>query len=126
LTSSQSAEFFNEFNRLQNELVPAEELERAKRSILGSFALTLENSEGILGRTLELIRIGLPMNYWDTYPGRIQAVTAADVQRVARKYLGAGKVQLLAVGERKAIEEGLGKFGPVEIVDPNKMGAEAK
>lgn len=121
VTEPAVAEFFKEFARLQNEPVPDAELEQAKRSILGSFALTLENPQGILARTLELVQNGLPMNYWDVYPARIQAVTAADVQRVARKYLAQGKIQLLAVGERKAIEAGLGKFGPLEVVDPDKI-----
>lgn len=114
-------EFFYEFDRLQDEPVPAEELERAKRSIIGSFAGTLESPESVLARTLELVENGLPMDYWDTYPARIQAVTAEEVQRVARKYLGKGRIQLIAVGERSQIEEGLKKYGPIEIVDPASL-----
>ena len=30
---------------------------------------------------------GLPENYWDTYPEKVMAVTAADVESVARKYV---------------------------------------
>jgi len=115
-------EFFREFDRLQDESVPAEELEQAKRSIIGSFAGTLENPDGILGRTLELVQNGMPLDYWDTYPAHIQAVTAEDVQRVARKYLGKDRIQLIAVGERAQIEEGLKKFGPVEEVDASELG----
>lgn len=121
VTEAAAREFLNEFNRLQDEPVPAEELARAKQSIVGSFALTLESSEGLLSRTLELVQGNLPLDYWDTYPARVQAVTAEDVQRVARKYLGKGRVQILAVGERKAIEEGLSRLGPVEIVDPASL-----
>ena len=110
-------EFFKEFDRLQEEMVPAVELEQAKRSIVGSFAGTLENPDGILGRTLDLVQNGMPLDYWDTYPIKIEAVTAEDVQRVAKKYLGKNRIQLIAVGEKKLIEEGLKKFGPVEIVD---------
>jgi predicted Zn-dependent peptidase len=122
VTEPAVAEFFKEFKRLRDEPVSASELDQAKRSLLGGFALTLENSEGMLGRTLELVRVGLPLDYWDKYPARIQAVTAADVQRVAQKYLADGRIQLLAVGERKAIEAGLAKFGPVQIVEADKIG----
>src|SRR5947208_7976916 len=59
-------EFIHEFERLQDEAVSESELERAKRSIVGSFALTLESSQGILGRTLELVQNNLPLDYWDT------------------------------------------------------------
>lgn len=119
-------EFLHEFNRLQDEPVPPEVLERAKRSLVGSFALTLETPQGVLGRTLDLVQDGLPLDYWDTYPDRIQAVTAADVQRVARRYLGKGRIQLFAVGERSRIEEGLRRLGPVEIVEAAQLpGGEA-
>jgi zinc protease len=121
VTEPATREFFNEFNRLQDEPVSANDLERAKRSIIGSFALTLESPQGILARTLELVQNGLPLNYWETYPAKIQAVTAEDVQRVARKYLGKDRIQVIAVGERKQIEEGLKQFGTIEVVDPAKM-----
>ena len=104
-------------------MVTQEELNRVKRSIIGSFALTLESSEGVLGRATELVQNGLPATYWDTYPGLIQAVTAQDVQRVARKYLGGSNIQLFVVGERKLIEAGLAKYGTVEIVDPTKISS---
>ena len=121
VTEAASAEFFNEFNRLQDEVVPKEELDNAKRSIVGGFAGALESPDGVLTRTLELVENNLPLDYWDTYPEKIQAVTAADVQRVAKQYLGKGRIQLIAVGERSAIEDGLKKFGPIEIVDATQL-----
>lgn len=122
VTEPAAREFFNEFNRLQDEPVSETELERAKRSIVGGFALTLESPDQILNRTLDLVQNGLPLDYWDTYPARIQAVTAADVQRVARQYLGKNRIQVIAVGERSQIEAGLKQFGPIEIVDPSQLG----
>ena len=121
VTEPATGEFFAEFKRLQDQLVSEDELNRVKRSIIGGFALTLESSEGILGRATELVQNGLPSTYWDTYPGLIQAVTAKDVQRVARKYLGGSNIQLFVVGERKLIESGLAKYGTVEVVDPTKI-----
>ncbi len=121
VTEPATGEFFFEFKRLQDQLVTDDELNRVKRSIIGGFALTLESSDGILARSIELVQNGLPTTYWDTYPGLIQAVTAKDVQRVARKYLGGSNLQLFVVGERKKIETGLAKYGTVEIVDATKI-----
>ena len=121
VTEPATGEFFFEFKRLQNQLVSDEELNRVKRSIIGGFALTLESSDGILNRSIELAQNGMAMDYWDKYPELIQAVTAQDVQRVARKYLGGNNIQLFVVGERKKIEEGLAKYGTVEIVEPAKI-----
>jgi predicted Zn-dependent peptidase len=122
VTEPAAREFFHEFDRIQDQVVPETELEQAKRSIVGSFAATLESSENLLERALVLVQNGLPADYWDTYPSRIQAVTAADVQRVARQYLGKNRIQMIAVGERSQIEPGLKKFGPIEIVDAAELG----
>jgi predicted Zn-dependent peptidase len=110
-------EFFFEFDRLQNEVVSDDEMARAKRSIVGGFARTLESPEGILIRFLDLVQNSLPLDYWDTYPNRIAAVTSADVQRVAKQYLGKNRIQLLVVGEKSQIEDGLKQFGPIESID---------
>ena len=122
VTQPAAAEFFAEFTRLQDEPVASSELARAKRSLIGSFARTLESPESVLSRTLDRIQNGLPADYWDTYPARVEAVTPTDVQRVARKYLGKGRIQLIAVGERSQIEEGLKGFGPIENVDASQLG----
>jgi predicted Zn-dependent peptidase len=42
------------------------------------------------------------------------AITAADVQRVARKYVPYDNVQIIAVGDGSKIRQSLEKFGPVE------------
>jgi zinc protease len=123
VTEPAIGEFFKEFARLQNEPVPPAELSDAKRSIVGGFALTLQSPEGILARTLDQVQNDLPRDYWDTYPQRIDRVSAADVQRVAKKYLSANQIQLLVVGEGKTIRPALEKFAPVHPVDPLNMSS---
>ena len=59
---------------------------------------------------------GLPEDYWDTYPEKIMAMTAAEVMRVAKKYVPYDNVQIIAVGDGDKIREVLKKFGPVEEV----------
>lgn len=56
----------------------------------------------------------LRANYWDTYPQRIAAITAEDVQRVARKYLDPASLQMFAVGDAAKAREPLAKYGVVE------------
>ncbi len=45
------------------------------------------------------------------------AVNAADVRRVALKYLDPESIQLVAVGDGSKIKAGLEKYGRVEIYD---------
>ena len=49
------------------------------------------------------------------------AITAQDVERVAKKYVPYDNVQIVAVGDGDKIREALKKFGPVEetTVDAN-------
>jgi predicted Zn-dependent peptidase len=107
-------EFLKEFRKIREEAVPKEELDNAKRAIVGGFALSLENQSGVLGRMLSLKDYGLPADYWDTYPVKVMAVTAEDIQRVARKYIPLDNVQIVAVGEGSKIRDLLKKYGPVE------------
>jgi zinc protease len=67
----------------------------------------------VLSRWLQQREFGLPEDYWDTYTGKIMAVTAADVERVAKKYVPYDNVQIIAVGDGAKIRELLKKFGPV-------------
>ena len=59
----------------------------------------------------------LPADYWDTYPARIDAITAADVQRVAKKYWAPGQLQIVAVGDASKVEPALKKLGAVQSFD---------
>jgi zinc protease len=121
VTAPAAAEFVAQFDRMQQGLVTDAEMDAAKRAIIGSFALTLESPGSILGRLTDVENYGLPADYWDTYPQKLQAVTPADVQRVTRKYLGTGRIQLFAVGQRQDIEEGLKPIGPVTIYSPDQV-----
>ena len=106
-----------ELNRLRNEPVSAEELDNAKRAIVGSFALSLEQPATLLQNSITQKLYNLPADYWDTYPQKVAAITAADVQRVAQKYIDLGHLQVVAVGDATKAREVLGKYGKVELFD---------
>ena len=60
---------------------------------------------------------GFPEDYWDTYPAKISAITADDVQRVAQKYLTLKNVQIVVVGDAAKIKPILEKYGKVTVYD---------
>lgn len=75
-----------ELERLREERVPADELARAKTALAGGFALDLRTNarQSFYLGFFELMGAGHA--FVGRYPGLIDAVTAAEVQRVARRY----------------------------------------
>lgn len=117
VTDGALVEFFNEIRRIRDESVPIKELAESKRSIVASFALSLEQPSRVLNFAITRKLYGLPADYWDTYSSKIAAVTAEDVQKVARKYLNPETLQLVAVGDATKIKSILEKYGAVEVYD---------
>ncbi len=117
VTDGAMTEFLREIRRIREEPVPEAELEEAKRAVVAAFALSLERPEEVLSYAITRKLYGFPEDYWDTYPAKIMAVTAADVQAVARKYLVPETLQIVAVGDGAKIRSVLEKYGPVEVYD---------
>ena len=117
VTEGAMKEFMYELNRLRNDKVPAEELENAKRAIIGSFALSLEQPQSLLQNIITQKLYNLPADYWDTYPQRVAAINAEDIQRVAQKYIDLGHLHVVAVGDAAKARDILSKYGKVEVYD---------
>jgi zinc protease len=117
VTEGAVGEIMKEVNRLRTEPIPDQEFLDKKRSLVASFALSLETPAAILSNYITSRRYNLPADYWDKYPARVMAVTREQVQAAAKKYLEPGRIQVVAVGDAKKIGEGLKKFGTVEVYD---------
>lgn len=117
VTDGAMKEFMYELNRLRDVPVPEGELEDAKRAIVGSFALSLEQPNALLQNVITQKLYNLPADYWDTYPQKVAAITTADVQNAAKKYLDLGRLQVVAVGDAAKAREVLAKYGKVELYD---------
>ena len=120
-TKESLQEFFNELNGILQP-VPPEELTRAKNYVAMRFPGGFETTGDISRRLEDVVTYGLPDDYFSNYVQRIQAVTAADVQRVAKKYIDPSKMAVVVVGDRKTIEAGvrsmkLGEMKPLMIDD---------
>jgi zinc protease len=102
-TSESLTEFFNELNGILKP-VPADELTRAKNYVALRFPGGFETTGDISRRLEDALVFHLPDDFFSTYVQKIQAVTAADVQRVAQKYLAPGKFAVVVVGDQKVIE----------------------
>ena len=72
---------------MRSEPIRDDELQEAKRYLTGSFPLRLDSNGKIADFIAQAWFYDLGMNYPDVYIQRVNAVTTADVQRVAQVYL---------------------------------------
>ena len=76
-----------ELNRVREEKIPKDELARAKNYLVGSYDLSIQTNAAQASLMASFERYGLGYSAYQLYPKHIQAVTARDVQKAARKYL---------------------------------------
>jgi zinc protease len=76
------------------------ELKAAKANIVGSFPLRLDSNRKILDNVAVIGFYGLPLDYLDTYAGKIEQVTVADVRAAfSRHVLPAHLVTVVVAGD---------------------------
>jgi zinc protease len=116
-TSESLTEFFNELNAILKP-VPADELARAKNYVAMRYPGTFETTADMSRRLEDMLIFQLPEDYFSNYVRHIQAVTAADVQRVAAKYIAPNRLAVVVVGDRKTIEPGIRalNLGPIRVL----------
>ena len=93
------------------------ELNRARDQITKSFPSRFATRSQVAQQLADLAVYDLPDTYLTDYTKKVRAVTKDDVRRVARKYLDAGRLSIVVVGDQKTLVEPLGKIAPVELRD---------
>ena len=111
-------ELSHELKRIGEEPATAQELINAKRALIGRFALSLDSPQALIANVATQKIYELPADYWDKYPQYVEAVTPADIQRVARKYYDPKRLQLIAVGDAASVRPALEKYGEIETAAP--------
>ena len=117
VTEPALTDLLDELRQAREVTIPAKEFADAKRSMIAAFALTLESPQALLNNAITRHRFNLPVDYWDKYPERINAITAADAQVIAKKYLDPSRLQIVAVGNSEGVARALRKLGPVQVFD---------
>jgi len=90
-----------EMERIQTEPVSGEELEKAKKYLIGSFPFRLDTQSKLASFLTQVEYHGLGLDYPEKHASYINAVTQDDVLRVARSYLDPEHAILVVVANLK-------------------------
>jgi zinc protease len=104
-------------DNLAKQPITEEEIQHAKDGILNAFIFRLDSPDKILGERMTYEYYGYPPDWLDKYQAEIKKVTAADVNRVATKYLHKDQFAVLVVGNSKEFDKPLSSLGAVKEID---------
>ena len=100
--------------------VTAEELARAKGDLTLSLPGQWETAAAVANSLGEIVRFGLPADYFSRYAGQVQALTLPEVQAAADTLVHPGHLVWVIVGDRSKIEAGVKEaLGNVQLLDPD-------
>ena len=116
VTGDSLKEFFYELNRIRTELVSQKEISDAKSYLTGVFPIRLETQEGLTDQLVQIKMLNLPNDYLQHYRDRVQAVTVAEIQRVAMKYVQPDEAAVIVVGDGSAVLDQIKPYvGEIEL-----------
>jgi zinc protease len=119
-TKDAITEIINEMNNMQSKTpVTADELQKAQKSQTLELPGSWETNGAIAGTIVELVQFGLPDDYYDTFPSKVNALTADEVTSAAKKVVHADRLVWVIVGDKSKIEQGLKdlKLGEVRTME---------
>jgi zinc protease len=106
---------------LQDHGINRQELETAQSYLVGHLALEFETSDNLASKVLDLIQDGLPLDYWNHYPEKIQALTTDAVGAAAKSYLDTDHDVIVLVGSISDFKKDLKKLGHFRVIPLNDI-----
>lgn len=111
VTDSAIVEILKEMKRIRTEKVSEEALKTVKAGYIGKFVMQIEKPQTVAGYALRVKTQKLPADFYENYIKNINAVTAADILRVANTYFLEDKARILIVSKGADVLPGLEKLG---------------
>ncbi|HEX6163614.1 MAG TPA: pitrilysin family protein [Vicinamibacterales bacterium] len=121
-TGESVKEFFNELTRIGT-VVPEDELKKAKNYVALGFPGEFETTGDLARKLEELVVYNLPDDTFTKFVSAVTSVTAADLQKLAARYIQPDKMAVVVVGDRKVIEGPIRQLnlGPVNFITIDEL-----
>ena len=110
-------EMFYELDRMRVLPVTDEELNAAKEFSTGNFSVELASQLGLASRINTIYTYDLPKSFIADFRPKIEALTAADIQKSAAKYFDTYRAAVVIVGDWEKVKDQVTPFGDVTIYD---------
>ena len=107
VTDSAVVEILKEIKRIKTEKVTDVTLKNVKAGYIGKFVMDIEKPATVARYALQTKTQGLPSDFYENYIKNINAVTADDVLRVAKKYFLADNLRIVIVSKGSDVLSGL-------------------
>jgi zinc protease len=107
----------DEIGRLKTDPPTEDELRKAKDQVLNSFIFNYDSRDKTLNEQVVLAFYGYPSDFLEKYKAAVEKVTAADISRVANKYIDTSKLAIVVVGNETKIDPALSTMGKVTTLD---------
>ncbi|PYS74341.1 MAG: hypothetical protein DMF73_03770 [Acidobacteria bacterium] len=118
VTGASLHEFFYELDRIRNDAVSDEEITNAKSYLSGVFPIRIETQDGLIDQLVNIKMLDLPDDYLRTYRDQVNAVSTAEIQAVARKYVTPDDAAIVIVGDAAEITEQVKPYSDkIEVYD---------
>jgi zinc protease len=119
VTAPAAKEMMSEIRNFPKNPSTSEELAAAKEASIRSLPGRFETTMAIAGAVGNIFVYSRPLDYYADLPAKYEAVTQADIGRVAQQYLHPDQLVIVTAGDRAKIEPGLkdAGLGPVEVRD---------
>lgn len=115
-----------ELSRLAQAPAGPDELKARKSVLIGSFGRELATTDGLASILGNLALYDLPLSEIGAYTGKVEAVTAGQVQDFAKKNLDPASISVIVAGDAKAFQAGLKTRRPnLEVVPATELDLDA-
>jgi zinc protease len=91
------------------------ELARVKASETLRLPGSRETMDRVMNSVEDLVEYDLPEDYYQTYAGKVRALTLADIEKSAREVVQPNHMIWVVVGDRAKIEAGIRELGLGEV-----------
>ncbi|MGE5176786.1 MAG: M16 family metallopeptidase [Hyphomicrobiales bacterium] len=110
VTGPSIEEILKEIQKMKDAGVTDDELKLAKDSITRSIPANFETSGSTAGTLAQIYLFDLPLDYYQTLPGQVDAITKDDVLQAAQKHLTPDRMVVVVVGDKKVVAPQLSKL----------------